>query len=158
MILKNFQSGFYAGNESKAVKMNGGGYNKASLNRLGYNHQSCHYSSTESGAYSVVIGAGTTEPTVNDYDLADASIMASDKMVSISQSATSSASGGATIMTQWQNVSGSAITVKEVGLAYKLAYNAYSKDANILVARKVLDTFVTIQPNEVYTFAYNIKV
>lgn len=159
MLLKNFQSGFYYGNDSKAVKMDGGGYNKAVLNNLGYNNPDCHYGgNTANTAYHVVIGAGTTEPTTSDYDLADSSIMASNKMASLIQSATNSEAGGTTIMTQWQNLSGSAITVKEVGLAFKLAVGSYNKSSNILVARKVLDTFVTIQPNEVYAFSYNIKV
>ena len=82
--------------------------------------------------------------------------MASDKMQSQLENTTISRSNGAVISTQWYNSSAAPITVKEIGLAYKYTNAAYSKAANYMVGRKVLDTPVTIQPGETYIFSYRV--
>ena len=125
---------------------------------MAYLNANVHYGGNYSGGPHVVIGAGDTPPTKDDYDLADASIMASNKMKSLTQTATWTKEDGTVVTVQWQNNSDSAITVKEIGFAMKATNTAYSKAANYIIARKVLDTPITIQPNEVYAFTYGIKI
>lgn len=130
------------------------------LANLSAYNSSCTYGGIGGSACHVMIGAGTTTPTKSDYDLADTSIIGTDKMKPIAQTAVYSDSTGASITTSWQNMSGSAITVKEVGLAYKHSNGGgeYNKAHNILISRKVLDNPVTINSGETYIFTYNIKI
>ena len=159
MFVKNFQSIFC--NSSAALKyMNGSTYNGLLYSaNVAINSSGCHYGGNGYAAFHVIIGAGDTPVTVDDYDLADASIMASDKMQSQNQSTSSSRNNGTVVNTQWYNSSAAPITVKEIGLAFKNNPNSpYSKSVNILAARKVLDTPVTIQPGETYVFTYRVSV
>lgn len=158
MLLKNFQSCF-AANGAPVKRMSGNSSNYTfGTTALSYSNGTCHYGGSGSNACHIVIGAGDTAPTWNDYDMADASIMASDKMKSLNQTAVFDAGSGGTVTVQWKNNSSSPITVKEVGLAFKNGSAAYSKDTNYIVARKVLPTPVTIQPDEVYAFTYRVSV
>lgn len=128
-------------------------------NYIGRDNPGCHFCGTsDNGACHVMVGAGDTPLSADAYDMVDTSIIASDKLRSLRQGATYTMVSGTTITTQWRNESASPITVKEVGLAYKYAGGSYDKTINILLSHKVLDTPVTIQPGETYTFAYNIKV
>lgn len=129
-----------------------------SLTYMGGTNNASHYCGNSSSTFHVMIGGGDTAPTKNDYDMADTSIIASDKMVSMTQVASATRESGTTVTTQWKNNSSSAIVIKELGLAFKRSSTAYSKAANILFARKVLDTPVTVQPGETYAFSYNIKI
>lgn len=139
--------------------MNGSTFNGVLYSSsVGTNSSACHYGGNGYAAYHVIIGAGNTPVTVDDYDLADSSIMASDKMQSQNQSANSNRNNGAVVSTQWYNSSAAPITVKEIGLAFKNnSNNQYSKSVNVLAARKVLDTPVTIQPGETYVFTYKVS-
>lgn len=156
MLLKNFQAGFTTNIYAKTMD----NLNNVTFypGNMAYNSPNIHYGGSYSGGPHVVIGAGDTPPTKEDYDLADSSIMASDKMRSLTQTTSWTKEDGTVVTVQWQNNSDSAITVREVGFAMKSANTAYSKSANYLLARKVLDTPVTIQPNEVYAFSYGIKI
>ena len=157
MLLYNFNGGFYnSGNTAK--RMDGTNASYYSLSQMSTYNPDGHYCGTGSSNYHVIIGGGNTEVTKDDYDMADTSIIASDKMKSVRQQASYSDAGGATATTQWSNMSSDPITVKEIGLAMKVGSGSYSKNANILVARKVLSTPVTVQPGETYAFSYNIKV
>lgn len=159
MLLFNFNAGFQNNAyPSAAKKMNGSNNSQVPLNSLSNTNIDNHYGGTGTGAYCIVIGAGDTAVTKEDYDLADTSIMANDKMKSRNQTATYSKASGAVITCQWTNNSNEPITVKEMGLAFKLQSYAYDKASNILVARKVLTTPVTVQSGETYAFTYNIKV
>lgn len=158
MFVKNFQSIF--SNSNTTIKyMNGSTFSGVLYSSsIATNSSGCHYGGNGYAAYHVIIGAGDTPVTVDDYDLADASIMASDKMQSQNQSTTSSRNNGTVVNTQWYNSSAAPITVKEIGLAFKNnTNNPYSKSINILAARKVLDTPVTIQPGETYVFTYRVS-
>lgn len=158
MLLRNFQTGFASSNSTTGIAMNGTTIASIYLGNLAYMSSNIHYGGNYSGGPHVVIGAGDTPPTVNDYDLADSSIMASDKMASLTQATSWTKQDGTAVTVQWVNNSNAPITVKEVGLALKLSNTAYSKAANALVARKVLDTPVTVQPGETYAFTYGLKV
>lgn len=154
MILKNFQAGFnYNGYSAKTMS---GTDSYTNLQNIGSLNQAAHYGGGGSG-YGVVIGAGDTPPTLDDYDLADSSIMANDKMKSLIASQSWSRDNGAVVTVQWLNNSNEAITVKEVGLSQKTASSSYAKNVNTIVARKVLDTPITIQPGETYAFTYSIR-
>ena len=158
MLNENFQAGFN-GSSTTAKYMNGNlTGSDLLLRQLYYTSGPSHYGGTGYGTFHVMIGAGDTAPTRSEYDLADASIMADNKMKSLMQTASWQKTTGAVVTTQWQNNSNEPITVKEVALGYKNLSQAYSKGANIMVARKVLTTPVTIQPSEIYAFSYSISI
>lgn len=158
MLNENFQAGF-CDTMSTAKYMNGNTINSNVLLRQLYNVSSnSHYGGTGNGGYHVMIGAGDTAPIRSEYDLADASIMADNKMKSLMQTASWQKTTGAVATTQWQNNSNEPITVKEVALGFKNLSSAYNKGANIMMARKVLTTPVTIQPGEIYAFSYSISI
>lgn len=157
MLLSNFNTGF-ENTTNAATRMDGTVTSYISLNQLSSYNSNGHYGATGTSCYCIVIGAGDTPVTKEDYDLADASIMANDKMKSMTQNATYSKVSGAAITCQWLNNSSDPITIKEIGLSFKTGGGAYNKSGNILVARKVLTTPLTVQPGETYAFTYNIKV
>ena len=128
------------------------------LSQMTYINANSHYGGSASGAFHVIAGAGDAAVTEEDYDMADISILANDKLRPIQQTATYAQSNGAVVTTSYRNDSAAPITVKEIGLAYKNDGRAYSKASNILIARKVLDSPVTIQPGETYVFTYNFKI
>ncbi|MBP5594274.1 MAG: hypothetical protein J6Y02_02740 [Pseudobutyrivibrio sp.] len=158
MLLLNMNMHF-AQTSNRAKNMAGsnyGGYQNLSV--LTWNNSTCHYGGTSSGAFHVIVGAGTTPPTKEDYDMADLSIVGNDLLRPILQTATySHANNGAVVTTSWRNDSAAPITVTEVGLAFKYNNGVYDKASNVLDARKVLETPVTIQPGETYVFSYNLK-
>lgn len=159
MLLNNFNCGF-CNASGIATLMNGStaSYTNTELLKLSSLSENCHYCGGGNLAYHVMIGGGDTPVTKDDYDMADTSIIASDKMKSMKQIASYTLLSGASITTQWINNSSEPITIKELGLAYKYGNAAYEKNANILVSRKVLTTPLTVQPGETYAFTYNIKV
>ena len=131
------------------------------LTALSTTQAGSHYCGTANGTY-VLIGAGDTDVDFNDYDMADTdSIIPSDgtKMRDVSSSATWTSSTGSVISTVWTNFSDAPITVKEVGLVNKFTTgNAYSKSANLLIARSILETPITIGAGESYAFTYSVSV
>lgn len=161
MYNKNFNSIFcWSSGSSTIYDMSGtsrGSYALTS-NNMGGQNTSCHYGGAGNNYYHVVIGAGDTPPTNEDYTLADQSIMASDKMRSEYQSVSVSRANGVVINTQWYNNSNAPIVVKEIGLAYKSGNQLYNPSVNFLVGRQVLSTPVTIQPEETYVFSYRVSV
>lgn len=159
MLNENFQSGFYYQTGQMATRMDGTTKDNYVRMYLMYNTvSSCHYGGTGSNGFHVMIGGGDTAPTRDEYDMADASIMANNKMKSLIQSSTWARETGVVITTQWQNASNEPIIVKEVALAEKVTSATYSKAANIMIARKVLSTPITVQPEEVYAFSYGISI
>ena len=100
MLNEHFQNGFNA-YSSNFKYMDGSitGTNIA-LERLSDTNSNCHYGGYSNNAFHVIIGAGTTTPTKTDYDLADSSIMAADKMASMTQSASWSLANGVVVITQ----------------------------------------------------------
>ena len=158
MLLNNFNIAFSYGNVMPKTMNNITSVYTTSLDKLSQSNSNCHYCATGSNACYVMIGAGTTTPTKDDYDMADTSIIGDNKMKSITQTGVYSDATGASITTQWRNESSEAITVKEVGLVYKTNSMAYDKTCNVLLSRKVLDNPITIQPRETYIFTYNIKI
>ena len=166
MLLSQFNVGFcnnqypYS-NQSNSKTMSGSTVQNGGAGSLSYCSNissTCHYCGNGQSAFHVIIGGGDTPPAFDDYDMADTSIIASDRMVSMVQTASYTTNGGTTITTQWKNKSSSPITVKEIGLASKRSSTTYDKGSNVLYARTVLETPVTVQPGETYAFSYNLKI
>lgn len=158
MLNENFQSGFYTGTSGMCLRMDNVSINSISLNTIMSTNYNVHYGGSGTPGFHVMIGGGDTAPTRSEYDMADASIMASNKMKSLTTSTSWTKGSGGVITTQWQNASSEAITVKEVALGYKMNSPAYAKSSNAMVARKVLTTPITIQPSEIYAFSYSISI
>lgn len=159
MLLSNAQSWFSQESTVQPCKyMNGSAAWGIGLASMASTNDNCSYSGTGSNAYYVIIGAGDTPVDFNDYDMADSSVLGTGKMISSNQTAAWVKETGDTLTTTWTNTSDAAITIKEVGVAFKNSSTANSKGANILVSRQLLSTPVTIQPNESYVFSYTISV
>lgn len=106
--------------------------------------------------YCMVVGSGTTTPTVNDYNL-------DNEIINLTKLGETKSQGGyygsnfiLTFQATYKNNTDSNIIVNEIGV-YVNGYNAYDAHYdNSLILREVLDTSVIIQPQKTYTFSVTI--
>ncbi len=106
------------------------------------------------------VGYGTTAPTSSDYsmedldtDLTQISIIKTPN-ASISYSDDFVCSYTATYKNNTENN----IVITEIGFGFYNTYGGYSSDdRNVLLAREVLETPVTIEPNKSYSFSITIS-
>lgn len=108
--------------------------------------------SNEALSGRIVVGSGTTLPTLDDYKL-------ENRITSgLSGSLVRTVDGSGINYVDLSNISTSAITVSEIGL-YGLAYRgANTSSANrILIERSTFDP-ITIQPGEIARIEYKINI
>lgn len=104
----------------------------------------------------LALGSSTTTPTFNDYSMEESDV--TSQLTYINGVVSRAIDKTILSLTQvFKNETANSITVNEIGLGYCYAYSATNKRA-ILIARKVLDTPVTIAPGETYNFTYSINV
>lgn len=115
----------------------------------------------------MVLGDGDTPPQKTDYKLD--SFIGSDKLQCVSntwvKNQTYDENTGDLYTRMWtfKNISNEPVTVKEIGLltctCNNSGYNTYSASTHhkVLVAREVLTSPVTIQPDEKYTFEFSLR-
>lgn len=104
-----------------------------------YNWNSC--------AYTIFVGSGLTTPTIDDYKLDNAltldtlnqAVLRSNNIMSIIRT--------------FINTTDEAVTINEVGL-----YVVKSNNLPVLIGRKVLEAPVVLNPNETFTFTYQITM
>ena len=108
----------------------------------------------------LILGSGTTAPTKDDYKLE--SFIGTDKLQctnasnSINETIGSDTTNIVTRTWTFKNITEAPITVNEMGL---ICNSVRSNDIKIfLLAREVLASPVTIQPNDKYTFEVNLTV
>ena len=104
----------------------------------------------------LALGSSTTTPTFDDYSMEESDV--TSQLTYINGVVARSIDKTILSLTQvFKNETANPITINEIGLGYCYAYSATNKRA-ILLARKVLDTPVTMQPGETYNFTYSINV
>lgn len=131
-------------------------------NFLGLYCNSCNEDCTENiSSYSagnrsttgcyICCGTGNTPESITDYKL-DSFV----ELELVNGSVGFSTSKILSINTTFKNNTNSSITIKEIGL-YSRPATSISAHSKILIYRKVLDTPVTIAPDEVYTFTITLN-
>ena len=113
-------------------------------------------------ALRILVGTGTDAVTENDYTL---TMIDTDVLKPLSNTAKN---GGninnytrlSTVSTTFNNISSSSVTVTELGIAYQSGTTSGSVTnwTRILFTRELLDTPVTIEPGESYTFTEVIDI
>lgn len=104
----------------------------------------------------VIIGTGTTPPTLDDYDLSG--MLITDYTYSVSVSREFDENGATmTALYTITNTGTQAFTIGEIGLMADLDYNGYSKSSKALLEHTVLDTPLTIAPGGVGQLTYTIR-
>lgn len=99
----------------------------------------------------VVIGAGDTPPQLSDYNLeSPLSLTVTMRSWTVSSDTQRLLSS----VTVYRNDTDSPVTVKEVG--FQMFFG--SSYPQVLIARSILDTPVTINPGESYAFTYSIEI
>ena len=99
------------------------------------------------------VGTGTTTPTKDDYKLESAVAFASPFGSCTHNSNVTS------VVRTFTNDTEEDVTITEIGLYVfhsLCACNSNYSSYPVLVGRKILDAPVTIEPNETYTFTYNV--
>ena len=109
--------------------------------------------------YCMVVGSGTTFPTVNDYQL-------DNEITSLTKLGETKSQGGyygsnfiLTFQATYKNNTDSNITINEVGVCINGNETGGTSDANAdnaLILREVLNTPVIIQPQKTYTFSITV--
>ena len=102
------------------------------------------------GCY-ICCGTGNTPESITDYKL-DSFV----ELELVNGSVGFSVSKILSINTTFKNNTNSSITIKEIGL-YSRPATSTSVHSKILIYRKVLDTPVTIAPDEIYTFTITLN-
>jgi len=107
---------------------------------------------TRWNGFTLFVGTGDTAETVEDYKLASAVELA------VTAASCLHADNGKTFVTRtFQNNTESAVTIKEVGLyVFRCAGNVDNRV--VMIGRKVLETPVTIEVGDTYTFTYSIDL
>lgn len=116
------------------------------------------YSMTADSGCHILLGKGTTTPTASDYKIEDFVDPSTDLLYvsgSVLYPSTATTIYGLTQV--FQNVSGSAIQVSEIGLCIKVGYDWQSSHAYLLT-HSVLSSPVTLQPGRTYSFTTTIDL
>lgn len=102
------------------------------------------------GKFGLLVGIGDTEPTAEDYCLANQVVLTSVSFQCINSKGTLFP----TVTHTMTNNSGGTLEIKEVGLYF----GVYSNAKPCLLGRKLLETPVTMEDGQSYTFQYNIDL
>ena len=99
----------------------------------------------------IAYGDGTAEATSNDYNLereiTDLTFLGNS--VSITDN-------GYVVVSSVKNTLGGSITVKELGI-FETSKSEYGERSTFMLTRNVLETPITIMPNEIKTFTVTIN-
>lgn len=174
MFLKNWYhalaGGMVYGSSPNLINVNGSAvttsyvYNDImAFIKLGYSNDSSYnptmhkIRTTYTGSGGVVLGTGTTPPSMNDYRLSGELITTVTSTAVITKEFDES---GATITALYTitNTGTDSITIGELGLKGNCS-NSYSSESYMVMwERTVLDSPVTIQPGGVGQVTYTIRI
>lgn len=165
MLLVGFRN--FIGARTPVQKLENGTTNTSITNIMGFDNMitrvyggsPCDYNYTTGGSAStglhwfVAVGRGDTEPTFDDYALADKA----RELTWLHGSATVNTGNTIWSVTNtFRNDTSAPITIKEIGLGIYPNQNA--DNYGVYLARSILETPVTIGVGETYSFTYNIEV
>ena len=113
-------------------------------------------------ALRILVGTGTNAVTENDYTL---TMINTDVLNPLSNTAKNRGNVNnytrlCTVSTTFNNVSSSSVTVTELGIAHQSGTTSggVTTWTRVLFTRELLDTPVTIEPGESYTFTAVIDI
>lgn len=163
MVLNNFAKtvagGIYTGSGNSVTYINESGnswtYGYSFIEALRTPRARNSYGGSADQGVTVVLGAGDTAATPNDYALSND---ITTNLTYLSGIASPAGDGVITSITQtYQNSTGAAVTIKEIGLLVGVGYN-WQSGGFILMTRKVLDAPVTIPDGKTYSFNITIAL
>lgn len=102
-------------------------------------------------SYAIRLGSDTTAPTLDDYTMNNVSGVSIPPAVM-----RSSASGNPVAVATATNTNNAEITINEIGLVLNLWNGQGGSIVSVLIARAILSTPRTLQPNETAAFTYEI--
>lgn len=126
------------------------GNNTTTLATAIIKNETISISNQASGKFGLLVGIGDTEPTVEDYALANQVVL---DTVSF-QCTNSNGTLFPTVTHTMTNNSGGTLVITEIGLYIGI----YSNTKPCLLGRKLLETPVTMENGQSYTFQYNIDL
>lgn len=109
------------------------------------------YAYTAINSYAIRLGSDTTAPTLDDYTMNNVSGVSIPSAVM-----RNSASGNPVAVATATNTNNTEITINEIGLVLNLWNGQGGNIVSVLIARAVLSTPRTLQPNETAAFTYEI--
>lgn len=100
----------------------------------------------------VCVGKSDTEPAFTDYTLGSEAT----ELTYVSASATKDLNGIVySVSCTFKNETANAVIIKEIGMGFHMNQNS---NGRIYFAKSVLDTPVTMNAGDIYTFSYTIEV
>lgn len=103
---------------------------------------------TSASSYLLIVGRGTTQPTINDIDIE--SEITPSTLAKTGLTWAVSGVGNVVFTRSFTNITNENVTISELGLFAVRNVNSF------LLAREVLSTPRTVAPNETVTFSYEI--
>lgn len=103
---------------------------------------------TSESNYVLIVGGGTTQPTLDDIDLE--SEINTDTLTKTTLTWTATSVGNVVFTRSFTNITNKNVTISELGLFAVDGADAF------LLAREVLSIPRTVVPNETVTFSYEI--
>lgn len=162
MLLENFRRACYGGGNGQTATpyctdIAGNATNYSTLNITSNPGVAGYYSTTGYGWY-VNVGYGDTAVDKDDYKLADDNIIDTQALTYVGGAVSLTSPSIRTVVTTYRNDSGSPVVVKELGLIGKSYNSASATNRNVMIARKVLDTPVTVPNGVAMSFTYSIDL
>lgn len=154
MLLENFH---------KACQGNIAGVNFSGLTNGGnisivsYPTTGGWYDNTSYGRY-VDVGFGNTSVTKDDYKLANSNTIDNRTLTWIASQLTNVTPSITTAITTYRNDTSTDVVVTELGIVIKNINGATRPNNNYLLARKVLDTPITVPAGATMAFTYSIDM
>jgi hypothetical protein len=109
-------------------------------------------------SYGIRFGTGTTEPSVNDYNLSG-TLITGISILSTSSKEVTFTDNGAVVVTTYdvKNTSGAELTIGEIGLFARMSYNGSSYTSSFLIDRTLLDEPVVIPADGFAQIKYTLS-
>lgn len=162
MLLENFRRSCYGGGNNTAampycVDIAGNASNYSTLS-IASNPGTAGYYSTSGYGWYVNVGYGDTAVDKDDYKLADDNIIDTQALTYIGGAVSLTTPSIRTVVTTYRNDSGATVVVKELGLVGKSFNSASATNRNVMIARKVLATPITVPNGVTMSFTYSIDL
>jgi len=156
MLLENFRTACI-GTTVQSKGMDGNFSNYSQLAITDTPAGAGYYTIAAKGWY-VNIGYGDTAVDKGDYKLANDNIIDTNSLTYVTGSVVNTTPSLRCAITTYRNDTASAVVVKELGLVGKCYSAANELRRNVLIARKVLETPITVPAGATMSFTYSIDL
>ena len=156
MLLENFRTACIGTSvQSKGMDGNFSNYSQLAITS---NPATASYYSQAGYGWYVNVGYGDTAVDKDDYKLDDDNIIDTNSLTFVTNAVNNTTPAIRCAITTYRNNTNADVVVKEVGLVGKCYNTANELRRNVLIARKVLATPITVPANGVMSFTYSIDM